>query len=92
VLNASHEFERRCNPELVDLEPLDREDLAFVHELTAQHVALTGSHLGERLLSTWSAASLQFTKVMPRDYKRALATAAAVAPVPTPQNLQVAHG
>ena len=49
VLNATHEFERRCNPELVDLEPLDREDLAFVHDLIAQHVALTGSHLGARL-------------------------------------------
>jgi len=76
----------------VDLEPLDREDLTFVHDLIAQHVVLTGSHLGARLLSTWSSTALQFTKVMPRDYKRALATAAAVEPVPTPQDLQVAHG
>jgi glutamate synthase (ferredoxin) len=79
VLNAAREFERRCNPELVDLEPLDREDLAFVRDLIAQHVELTGSRLGARLLADWSATSLQFTKVMPRDYKRALEAVMAVA-------------
>src|SRR6185436_4424852 len=74
VLNANHEFERRCNPDLVDLEPLDSDDLAFVVDLIARHVDLTGSTLGARLLAAWSATSLQFTKVMPRDYKRALST------------------
>jgi glutamate synthase domain-containing protein 2/glutamate synthase domain-containing protein 3 len=74
VLNAHHEFERRCNPDLVDLEPLDSDDLAFVVDLIARHVDLTGSTLGARLLAAWSATSLQFTKVMPRDYKRALST------------------
>ena len=58
----------------MDLEPLDREDLAFVQDLIARHVELTGSRLGARLLSEWRATALQFTKVMPRDYKRALAT------------------
>src|SRR5690349_15984305 len=72
VLNANHAFERRCNPEMVDLEPLDSDDLAFVVGLIARHVELTGSTLGARLLAGWSATSLQFTKVMPRDYKRAL--------------------
>jgi glutamate synthase domain-containing protein 3 len=92
VLNAAHEFERRCNPELVDLEPLDREDLALVHDLIMSHVALTGSHLGARLLSEWNATSLQFTKVMPRDYKRALAMTTAVEPVAESIGLKVVHG
>src|SRR5206468_4073892 len=85
VLNPDHEFERRCNPELVDLEPLDREDLALVHNLIGRHVELTGSLLGARLLDEWTSRSLQFTKVMPRDYKRALATTIAVEPVPMVQ-------
>ena len=63
----------------------ERERLRQLIERTvaaAGHVELTGSGLGTRLLSTWSAASLQFTKVMPRDYKRAIATtSAAVEPV-----------
>jgi glutamate synthase (NADPH/NADH) large chain len=92
VLNTKHEFEHRCNPELVDLEPLDREDLMLVHDLIARHAELTGSRLGARLLAEWSSTSLQFTKVMPRDYKRALATAWALEPVPAPPDLQVAHG
>ena len=92
VLNAAHEFEPRCNPEMVDLEPLDRDDLALVHDLITRHVQLTGSRLGARLLSEWNSASLQFTKVMPRDFKRALATTWAIEPVPAPADLQVAHG
>jgi glutamate synthase domain-containing protein 3 len=92
VLNPSHAFERRCNPELVDLDPLDRDDLAFVHDLIERHVELTGSRLGARLLADWSSTSLQFTKVMPRDFKRALATMPAIIPVPAPSDMQVAHG
>jgi glutamate synthase domain-containing protein 2/glutamate synthase domain-containing protein 1/glutamate synthase domain-containing protein 3 len=92
VLNATGEFERRCNPEMVDLERLDGEDLAVVRDLIMRHVALTGSRLGARLLSQWSATSLEFTKVMPRDYKRALAMTWAAEPVPASKGLQVAHG
>ncbi len=81
VLNAKQELELRCNHEMVDLEPLEPEDLAFVHGLVARHVALTGSRLGARLLSAWPSTGPQFTKVMPRDYKRALAPVPAVAMV-----------
>jgi glutamate synthase (NADPH) large chain len=92
VLNPDHEFDRRCNAEQVDLEPLDRNDLEFVHDLIARHVELTGSRLGARLVAEWTSTSLQFTKVMPRDYKRALATAWTLSPAPAPPDLQVAHG
>jgi len=93
VLNPAREFERRCNREQVDLEPLDREDLAFVHDAVARHAALTGSRLGARLLSEWAATSLQFTKVMPREYKRAVAlTQAAVEPVAVLTSAKVACG
>jgi glutamate synthase (NADPH/NADH) large chain len=92
VLNATRQFERRCNPELVDLEPLDHDDLAFVLGRIARHVELTGSALGARLLAEWSSTSLQFTKVMPRDYKRALATTMLLEPVAVPTGRMVAHG
>jgi glutamate synthase domain-containing protein 3 len=93
VLNANHAFERRCNPDLVDLEPLDSDDLALVVGLIARHVELTGSTLGARLLAGWSATSLQFTKVMPRDYKRALLSRPLVDLAPAVAVRQVAaHG
>ena len=88
VLNATQDFELRCNRGLVALETLDPQDLAFVHDLVARHVELTGSRLGARLLSDWPSTGLQFTKVMPRDYKRALATNQG----PTAVGPLVAHG
>jgi glutamate synthase (ferredoxin) len=92
VRNPSHAFERRCNPDLVDLEPLDCDDVSFVNDMIARHVGLTGSRLGTRLLADWSLTSLQFTKVVPRDYKRAMATMSAITPAAPPSDLQVVHG
>jgi len=92
VLDPARDFERRCNLELVELEPLDRDDLVLVLDLIARHVDLTGSHLGAHLLSVWPTTSLQLTKVMPRDYKRALAAAIVRKPLPMLDSLEVAHG
>ena len=74
VMNEDGRFETRCNPELVDLEPLDRpDDLELVRELITRHVRHTGSELGARLLLDWNVTAGLFVKVMPRDYKRVLA-------------------
>jgi glutamate synthase (NADPH/NADH) large chain len=40
-------------------------------------VEYTGSELGSRVLDGWSDIAGMFVKVMPRDYKRALAEQAA---------------
>jgi glutamate synthase (NADPH) large chain len=73
VLDTDASFSRRCNPEFVDLDPLDRaEDVDLVMELLKRHVKHTGSTLSARLLTDWSATARRFVKVMPRDYKRAL--------------------
>ena len=74
VLDVDQQFESRCNPEMVDLEPLvDANDLEYVQNAILRHVALTGSEYAERLLSDWGALQRRFVKVMPREYKRALA-------------------
>jgi glutamate synthase (ferredoxin) len=74
VLNADGRFESRCNRELVDLEPLDQvEDIELVRELITRHAQHTGSELAVRLLCDWSTTVSSFVKVMPRDYRRALA-------------------
>ena len=73
VLDTNGSFDRRCNPEFVDLDPLDRaDDVELVMELLKRHVKHTGSTLAARLLTDWSATAKRFVKVMPRDYKRAL--------------------
>jgi glutamate synthase domain-containing protein 2/glutamate synthase domain-containing protein 3 len=73
VLDTAGSFVRRCNPELVDLEPLESlEDLALVKDLITRHLHYTGSQLASRVLRDWSSAVSRFVKVMPRDYKRVL--------------------
>src|SRR5690606_8227256 len=62
----------RVNREMVDLEPLDPDDVDFVRNLVERHLAETGSAVARRLLDDWDAASARFTKIMPKDYRRVL--------------------
>jgi glutamate synthase (NADPH/NADH) large chain/glutamate synthase (ferredoxin) len=67
-------FPGRCNQDLVALEELDGDDLDAVRQLVVEHHDRTGSAVAERLLADWDRASTAFVKVMPVDYKRALAS------------------
>jgi glutamate synthase (ferredoxin) len=74
VLDADGRFEQRCNREMVDLEPLiDADDVDFVQVAIMKHVTLTGSRYAEQLLAKWATVQRRIVKVMPREYKRALA-------------------
>ena len=78
VLDPDAQFARRCNRDMVDLDPLVAdEDVSLVHELLARHVLLTGSAVGRRVLDRWPDVLSQFVVVAPRDYKKARAVAAA---------------
>ncbi|MGB0093216.1 MAG: glutamate synthase large subunit [Solirubrobacteraceae bacterium] len=73
VYDVDRGFARRCNRELVDLEPLTADDEAEVQALIKEHVARTGSLVGRNVLASWDrVARDRFVKVMPRDYRRAL--------------------
>jgi glutamate synthase domain-containing protein 3 len=61
--------EARCNTQLVGLEPVD--DDTELRALVEEHATRTGSDVAARLLADWDPS--RFTKVMPHDYKRALA-------------------
>jgi len=67
-------FSTRVNPTMVDqLEQLTDEDCTIVRDLIAEHVARTGSTVGQRVLDAWENARAAFVKVFPADYKRVLA-------------------
>ena len=73
VLDQTHDFPRRCNLEMVDLEPLRRRaDIELVRDLLIQHAACTGSPVAMRLLKDWESAVAMFVTVMPIDYRRVL--------------------
>lgn len=72
VLDPEHALERMCNREMVELEPLTKEDQAELKAMVDTHFKLTGSDPAEWVLLNWTAAVDQFVKVMPRDYKAVL--------------------
>jgi glutamate synthase domain-containing protein 3 len=71
VLDQDGTFAGRCNLQLVDLEALDGEDERTVIGLLAEHAQRTGSPVAVGVLAEWNPA--WFVKVIPHDYKRALA-------------------
>jgi glutamate synthase domain-containing protein 3 len=74
VLDREDRFTARCNREMVDLEPLiDGDDIDYVRVAIMKHATLTGSRYAETILADWANLQKRFVKVMPRDYKRALA-------------------
>jgi glutamate synthase domain-containing protein 3 len=74
VYDVDRRFEGRCNLELVDLEEMSDADAFEVQELIKEHAARTGSLQARNLLASWEkGARERFVKVMPRDYRRALA-------------------
>ncbi|MCV7279391.1 glutamate synthase large subunit [Mycolicibacterium flavescens] len=63
---------RRVNTDMVELQRLQPEDLAWLHDVIARHAQYTGSSLAASVLADWPRRSAQFTKIMPRDYQRVL--------------------
>jgi glutamate synthase domain-containing protein 2/glutamate synthase domain-containing protein 1/glutamate synthase domain-containing protein 3 len=79
VYDVDRRFAGRCNLELVDLEELTDEDDTDVSALIKEHYRRTGSLVARNLLASWERSRNRFIKVMPRDFKRALADRAAAA-------------
>jgi len=74
VLDEEGTLASRTNPEMVDqLEPLDEADEIEVRDLITEHVARTGSTVGQRVLDDWERLRGSFLKCFPSDYKRVLA-------------------
>jgi glutamate synthase (NADPH/NADH) large chain len=62
----------RVNGEMVDIDPLDDDDRAFLRDVVSRHHAETDSAVAWALLTHWDDAVERFGKVMPKDYKRVL--------------------
>jgi glutamate synthase (ferredoxin) len=74
VVDVDGQFARRCNREMVDLETLvEPDEIDFVHVAIIKHMTYTGSLYAEALLENWHDLQRRMVKVMPREYKRALA-------------------
>ena len=67
------------NTEMIDLDPLDDDDRAFLRRAVETHLAETGSTVARSLLLDWETSLTRFGKVMPADYKRVLSARAEAA-------------
>lgn len=79
VFDQDGDFATRVNPEMVDVLPVDDEDVAWLKSTLDEHVAMTNSPLAQRVLADWAKFQSQFTKVLPRDYARVMAVLAKAA-------------
>jgi glutamate synthase domain-containing protein 3 len=73
VLDEDGAFPGRCNMELVEFEEVEELEALELLGLITEHAERTGSPVADRVRSSWEAILPKFVKVMPRDYKRALA-------------------
>ncbi|MHC1765741.1 MAG: glutamate synthase large subunit [Verrucomicrobiia bacterium] len=73
VLDESGDFEKRCNPQMIDLERLENaSEVEEVRRMIQRHADCTGSERARKVLALWDVIVPKIVKVMPRDYKRML--------------------
>ncbi|WP_199139561.1 glutamate synthase large subunit [Pedobacter sp. ASV12] len=72
IYDTAGTFAKKCNPEMVDLDPLQAEDEERIITLLKNHIRLTNSRVAEFILSDWEAQSAHFVKVFPKEYKAVL--------------------
>jgi glutamate synthase (NADPH/NADH) large chain len=78
VWDVNKHFVRNCNTDMVYLETLEPEDERLLREQIELHQRLTRSDVAAHIISYWPHAVKQFIKVMPMDYKKALAKKKAI--------------
>ena len=85
VYDPKGHFNLRCNPSMVDLEPVlqteeqpnenlhcDKSDEELLRQLVSEHERRTGSIIAREILAQWEEARGRFVKVFPHEYQRAL--------------------
>ena len=72
VYDPKDMFPSLVNRAMVDLDPLDDDDVEFLRDVVRRHQVETGSTVAAAILDRWHDNVRHFQKVMPEDYKRVL--------------------
>ena len=72
VYDADGSFPQHCNPEQVDLKPMNEKGIADLRCMLERHVEYTGSTVAKGILENWEESLAKFVRVMPREYARVL--------------------
>lgn len=74
IWDRSKDANKYINHEMVDVEYLIKEeDVTEVHDLIQKHFEYTGSKRAEHILERWEKEKEHFWKIIPGEYKKALA-------------------
>ncbi|MGB9112522.1 MAG: glutamate synthase large subunit [Acidimicrobiales bacterium] len=80
IYDPDDALSQKINHEMVDIEPIDADDRAFLEATIERHFVLTDSAVARRVSAGGRSSYEQFKKVMPREYRRVLeVTRAAIA-------------
>ena len=77
VLDVDGAFRGRCNTELVGFDAITPDEEDELRGWIEEHLERTGSSVAEGVLADWAGSLNSMVKVMPHDYRRALAEASA---------------
>lgn len=72
IWGKDSKFYQLYNPEMVDIDPLSKEDFTLLRQMIRKHFQYTSSSLALTILNNWQEEKKAFLKVMPRDYKAVL--------------------
>jgi glutamate synthase (NADPH/NADH) large chain len=72
VYDVEGKFASLCNPDMIDLDPLNEEDVSEMKEMIAKHYAYTSSNVAKFVLDDFENQLRNFVIVFPKDYKKAL--------------------
>ena len=79
VLDEGGNFPSLINNALLDLDPLDAEDMEYIQRMLRNHFLYTRSERAEAVLRKWDSLAPKFIKVFPQEYKQALSVMASEA-------------
>ncbi|MEC5147814.1 glutamate synthase large subunit [Chitinophaga sp. 212800010-3] len=72
VYDIKGNFANQCNRDMIDLDPLDQEDVTLLQDLITKHHAYTNSTVAKFILKDWENQLRHFVKVFPKEYKAVL--------------------
>jgi len=72
IYDPKDKFDINCNQEMVDIDPLDANDVLMLRGLLRKHLQYTGGRKALKILSNWEEKQKHFKKVIPVEYKKIL--------------------
>ena len=72
IWDTQKNFAEQCNMEMIDLDPMDESSAKELRAMLEQHFELTQSNIAEFILKDFDNQLVNFIKVFPKDYKKAL--------------------